>query len=83
MPLLTRENLKAKISKENRSHRQRLENLKANLRSAYKLVKGVNSLSHQNNKDYYDRKAKFRKFEVNDLVYLHNPAIEPGLSKKF
>jgi len=83
MPLLTRENLKAKISKENRSHRQRLENLKANLRSAYKLVKGVNSLSHQNNKDYYDRKAKFRKFEVNDLVYLYSPAIKPGLSKSF
>jgi len=83
MPLLTNENLKTKISKENPSHSQLLENFKVSLRSAYKLVRGANSRSHQNNKEYYDRKAKFRKFEVNDLVYLHNPAIEPGLSKKF
>jgi hypothetical protein len=38
MPLPTNENLKAKISKENPSHSQRLENLKARLRAAYKLV---------------------------------------------
>ena len=83
MPLLTNENLKTKISKENPSHSQLLENFKVSLRSAYKLVRGANSRSHQNNKEYYDRKAKFRKFEVNDLVYLYNPAIKPGLSKKF
>jgi len=57
--------------------------LKATIRSPYKLVRGANSRSHQNNKEYYDRKAKCRKFEVNDLVYLYNPAIKPGLSKKF
>jgi hypothetical protein len=83
MPVPTSENLKAKISKENVNHSQRLENLKASLKSAYKIVIGANSQSHQTNKEYYDRKAKFRKFEVNDLVYLYNPAIKPGLSKKF
>jgi len=34
MPIPTNENLKAKISKENSSHSQRLENLKASIRSA-------------------------------------------------
>jgi transposase InsO family protein len=68
MPLPTIENFKAKSSKENPSHNQRLENLKDSLRSAYKLARGANNRSHQNNKKYYDRKAKFRKFEVNDLV---------------
>jgi len=82
MPIPTDENFKAKISKENPSHSQRLEYFKASIRSAYKLVRGANSRSHQNNKECYDRKAKFRKFEVNDLVYLYNPAIKPGLSKK-
>ena len=81
MPLTTSENLKAKISKENPSHSQRLENLKASLRSAYKLVRGANSRSHQN-KEYYDREAYFRKFEVNRLVYFYKPAIKPGISKK-
>jgi len=60
MPLPTNENLEAKISKENPSHSQRLENLKSSLRSAYKLVREANSRSHQN--EYYDRKAKFRIF---------------------
>ena len=83
MPLPTNENLKVEVSQENSSHSQRLENLKAGIRSAYTLVRGANSLSHQNNKEYYDRKAKFRKFEVNDLVSLYNPAIKTGLSKKF
>jgi hypothetical protein len=83
MPLPTNKYLKAKISKENPSHSQRLENLNASLSSAYKLVRGANSGSHQNNKEYNDRKAKFRKFEVNDLVYLYNPAIKPALSKHF
>jgi hypothetical protein len=39
--------------------------------------------SHLNNKRLYDRKAKPREFKVQDLVYLYNPAIKPGLSKKF
>ena len=83
MPIPTNENLKAKISKESLSHSQRLENLKASIRSVYKLGRGANRRSHQNNREYYNRKGKFRKFEVNDLVYLYNPAIKPGFSKKF
>jgi hypothetical protein len=31
----------------------------------------------------YDRKAKPREFAAQELVYLYNPALKPGLSKKF
>jgi len=81
MPLPTNENLNAKDSQENPSHSQRLENLKASIRSAYKLVRGAKRRSRQINKEYYNRKAKFKKFEVKDLVYLYNSAINPSLSK--
>jgi len=81
MPLPTSENLKAKISKENPSHSQRLENLKASLRSPYKLETGANSRSHGNNKEYYDRKAYFRKFEVNDGIFIQ-PCNQTGFVQK-
>jgi len=42
MPLPTSDDLKAKISKENPSHSQRLENLRNSLKSAYKIVKEAN-----------------------------------------
>jgi hypothetical protein len=59
MMLPTNENLKAKIQGDNASHSHRLENLKASLRSAYKLVRVANSRSHRNNKGYYDPKPNF------------------------
>jgi hypothetical protein len=34
-------------------------------------------------KRLYDRKAKQRHFAVNDIVYLFNPAMKVGLTKKF
>ena len=39
--------------------------------------------AHQNNKRFYDRKAKERHFAADDLVYLYTPAMKPGLTKKF
>jgi len=48
-----------------------------------KQVARANKKTYLNNKFWYDRKAKQRKFEVNDLVYLYNPAMKPGLSRKF
>ena len=38
--------------------------------------------SHLNNKPLRDRKAKLRKFEVGELVYLYCPAMKLGLSRK-
>jgi len=81
MLLPTNDNLKAKISKENTSHCQRLENLKTSLKTAYRPVKETNRRSHQNNKRLYDRKARLRKIEL-DIIYLYNPAMKPGLSRK-
>ena len=39
--------------------------------------------AHQKDKAYYDKKAKERKFEVNDKVYLFCPARRPGRCHKF
>jgi len=75
--------LKAKFPQDNPSHEQRLENLKSNLKLAYKLVAKANRKSHQRNKQYYDLKAKPRKFTVNELVYLYNPATKPSLTRNF
>ena len=83
MQLPGNDNLKARCPTENSSQDSRLEQLKASLRTAYKLVAKANKSSHQRNKKLYDRKAKARSFEVNDLVYLFTPATKPGLTRKF
>jgi len=73
--------LKAKISPEihDVDQVQRLENLKASLRKAYKEVRLNNRKAHQKNKAYYDKKAKERKSEV----YLFCPARNPGRCHNF
>jgi len=77
--------LKAKISHDiqNVDQVNRLENLKSSLKKAYKEVRLNNQKAHQKNKAYYDKKAKERKFEVNDKVYLFCPARKPGRCHKF
>jgi len=83
MPLPNSGNLKARVSRENPDHYQRLQNLKASLNAAYKCVTKANKKAHLNNKRLYDRRVKLRKFKVGDLVYLYSPAMKPGLSRKF
>jgi hypothetical protein len=83
MILPSGDNLKVRLPKENTADDQRFEQLKSNLRLAHKLAAQANRKSHQNYKGLYDRKAKPRKFEVQDLVYLYHPTLKPGLSKKF
>ena len=83
MTLPSSDNLKARLPKKDSSQDQRLENLKSSLKTAYKLAAKANRKSHQNNKRLYDRKAKLRKFQVTDMVYLYHPARKPGLTKKF
>jgi len=70
MVLPSTENLKARLPKDNTDEDQRLENMKSNLRLAYRLAAKASRKSHLNNKRLYDRKAKPREFEVQDLVYL-------------
>ena len=74
------DNLKAKISTENPDQNSILKNLQSTLKQAYQQVARTNKKAYLNNKFWYDRKAKQRMFEVNDLVYLYNPAMKPGLS---
>jgi len=81
MVLPSTENLKARLPKDNTDVDQRLENLKSNLRLAYKLAAKASRKSHLNNKRLYDRNTKPREFEVQDLVYLYNPALKPGLTR--
>jgi len=85
MALPNSDNLKAKLSKKKESLDQdcRLENLKSSLQLAYKAVKNANRQSHLNNKRLYDRKAKLRNFQLEDIVYLYNPARKPGKCFKF
>jgi hypothetical protein len=83
MPLPTTDNLRAKISKENTTHSQWLENLKTSLKTAYRIATEANKKSHQRNKRLYDKKAKLQKFEINNLVYSYNPERKPGLTRKF
>jgi len=83
MTLPNSDSLKEKFPQDNPSHEERLENLKSYLKLACKSVAKANRKSHQRNKRYYDRKAKPRQFTVNELVYLHNPATKPGLTRKF
>ena len=83
MLLRSSDNLKFKISQENPDHKRRMESFKSSLKLAYQAVAKANRTSHRNEKILYDRKAKSRYFQVGDLVYLHNPSVKKGLSKKF
>ena len=83
MVLPNSDDLKAKLPQDNPSYQQRLENLRSNLKLAYELVAKANKRSHDRNRRYYDPKTKLRKFQMNDLVYLYNPAKKPRLSRKF
>jgi hypothetical protein len=85
MEIPTAQNLKAKLSPEVRNHENanRLENLKFSLKRAHQEVRKNSRKSHQVNKKYYDRKAKIRTFELNEIVYLFTPAIKRGQCKKF
>jgi ribosomal protein L21E len=83
MSLPGNDNLKAKVATNARDIDQRIESLKASLKSALRSVKWANRRSHERNKKYHDRRAKLREFEVGDLVYLFQPARRPGLSARF
>jgi len=83
MVLPSTENLKTRLPKDNMDEDQRLGNMKSNLRLAYRLATKANRKSHLNNKRLFDRKTKSRESEIQDLVYLYNPSLKPGLTRKF
>jgi hypothetical protein len=77
------ENLRAKVPRPTQPVEEQMENLKARLRLAYKAVAAANKGAHGSNKRRYDRKAHLRSFKEGDYVYLCNPAVRPGFSRKF
>jgi len=83
MTLPSNEQLSAKVGSKDQNIKQRMDNLKASLKQAYKAVNKASRKSRQNNKRYYDRRARPRSSTNGDYVYLHNPARKPGLSRKF
>jgi hypothetical protein len=78
-------NLKVKISHDIQDIKQveRLENLKSSLKKAYKEFRLNSQKAHRKKEAYYDKKAKKRKGEVNDKVYLFCSARKPGRCHKF
>jgi hypothetical protein len=77
--------LKARVLPDVRDADQveRLENLKSCLMKVCKEVRLNNRKALQKNKACYDKKAKERKSEVNDKVYLFCPVRKPGRCYKF
>jgi len=55
MVLPSTENLKARLHTDNKDEHHRLENMKSNLRLAYRLAAKANRKSHLSNKRLYDR----------------------------
>jgi hypothetical protein len=85
MILPTSQDLRAKLMPDVREteYAHRLKHLQSTLRSAYKTVQENNRRSHATNKQYYDRRAKERSFQVGDVIYLYNPTRKVGQSSKF
>jgi len=77
------EDLKSRVTGENLDHNRRLENLETSLKTGNNAVAKANRISHQNDKKLYGRKTKARNFDVEELVYVYNPAMKPGRSRKF
>jgi hypothetical protein len=82
MILPSLQDLKAKLAPEilNSEHAPRQENIRANMRSAYKLALEYAGRAHATNKRYCDRGARDRHFPVGDYVYLYSTAVKRGLS---
>ena len=53
---------------QNADYGHKMENLKLNFKTAYEVVRKNNKKAHEVNKKHYVRKAKKRKFEVEDNI---------------
>ncbi|MES9880251.1 MAG: RNase H-like domain-containing protein [Sedimenticola sp.] len=56
--------------------------VKQNLQDAYKLVRENLQMAHQRQKDRYDQKMSGKSYEVGDHVWLHEPAVKVGRTRK-
>ncbi len=58
------------------------ERLLSKLEGAFRIVKKQLVAAHEYQKKYYDRKTKYRHFEVGEKVYLQNTACKIGVIPK-
>ena len=56
--------------------------LKEGLEDAYALVREKLNASHEHQKKYYDKHVHGDTFKIGDLVWLHNPVVPRGGSRK-
>ena len=57
-------------------------NLRTSLEKAYEYVRKRMGHQLEQQKDRYDARSHGKAFEAGDLVWLHNPAVPRGRSKK-
>ena len=60
-----------------------VQDLHRSLEESFKLARGNLTLSHSNAKNRYDKNQRGRIFQVGEQVWLYNPAVKQGVSKKF
>ena len=58
------------------------QHLQSSLHDAYQNVRDTMGVCQQRQKELYDRKVHGEPFQVNDLVWLHSPALGRGQSRK-
>ena len=56
--------------------------LRRALEEAFDRVREMHSISHERQKEVYDRRIHGEPYQENDLVWLFNPVVKPGESKK-
>jgi len=82
MQLPSNDTLRARRVQGSTDLDRRIENLKASLRRAYKEVRKSNRKAHQNNKKFYDRKAKERRFASRRSCVFVHPCDETRADEK-
>eukprot|EP00117_Sycon_ciliatum_P025918 scpid18163/ scgid5290/ Retrovirus-related Pol polyprotein from transposon 412; Protease; Reverse transcriptase; Endonuclease len=57
--------------------------LKSALQMAHQHARAAGAAAQKRQKTFYDQSATTPRYAVGDTVYLHDPVIKPGLTKKF
>ena len=65
------------------THPEYVRQLETKLNSAYSIVRQFSGKQHRRQKALYDRHTAEKLFSVNDLVWLHQPAVPVGIAPKF
>ena len=64
-------------------YRGEIKSVLENMQMTRQIAKENNERHQALNKTYHDKSAKDQDYEIGELVWLHNPRVPVGLSKKF